>query len=481
VPRYDRASSSDQNAELTTMGLLAATGSATDLLAARYQMALSLGWHIVLAAFGVAFPLMILVLHRRGLRGDDDALRLARRWSKVAGVLFAIGAVSGTILSFEMGMLWPGLMGPFGDVIGLPFALEGISFFTEAIFLGIYLYGWDRLPGRVHSLMLVPVAIAGATGTFFILSVNAWMNSPEGFELAAGEVTDVSPLDAMFTAALPHEYVHMYVAAFMVVGFLVAAVYAAGMLRGRNDRYHGLGVWVPLAFASVAAVVQPVVGHLAGQRVADLQPTKLAAMEGQWETERGAELTIGGFYREGEGLVGGLRVPIDGLASFIAQNDFDAEIQGLADVPADERPPVNIVRYAFQTMVGIGTMLAGLGLVAGWWLWRRRGSPLPRWLLSVLVAAGPAAVLALEAGWVTTEVGRQPWIVYGIERTADAVTDVSWIWVSFGVIAAVYGLLTVAAAVVLRTMASRWRAGAELQAPYGPPGPLHTREPEQVR
>lgn len=210
------------------MGLLPATGSATDLLAARYQMALSLGWHIVLAAFGVAFPLMILVLHRRGLRGDDDALRLARRWSKVAGVLFAIGAVSGTILSFEMGMLWPGLMGPFGDVIGLPFALEGISFFTEAIFLGIYLYGWDRLPGRVHSLMLVPVAIAGATGTFFIMAVNAWMNSPEGFELAAGEVTEVSPVDAMFTAALPHEYVHMYVAAFIVVGFVVAAVYAAG-------------------------------------------------------------------------------------------------------------------------------------------------------------------------------------------------------------------------------------------------------------
>lgn len=460
------------------MSLLAASGSATDLLAARYQMALSLGWHIVLAAFGVAFPLMILVLHRRGLRGDSDALRLAKRWSKVAGVLFAIGAVSGTILSFEMGMLWPGLMGPFGDVIGLPFALEGISFFTEAIFLGIYLYGWNRLPGRVHSLMLVPVAIAGATGTFFILAVNAWMNSPEGFELAAGEVTNVSPVDAMFNAALPHEYIHMYVAAFMVVGFLVAAVYATGMLRGRTDRYHRLGLWVPLAFAATAAVIQPVVGHLAGQRVADLQPTKLAAMEGQWETESGANFTIGGFYREGEGLVGGLRVPIDGLASFIAQNDFDAEIMGLEDVPADERPPVNVVRFAFQTMVAIGTALAALALLLGWWGWRRRSNELPRWLLLALVAAGPAAVLALEAGWVTTEVGRQPWIVYGIERTANAVTDVSWIWVSFSVIAVVYGLLTIAAVAVLRTMASNWRSGEEPQAPYGPPEPLHTQEPE---
>lgn len=269
--------------------LIAAAGSATDLLAARNQMAVSLGWHIVLAAFGVAFPAMIFVLHRRGLRGDDDALKLAKRWSKVAGVLFAIGAVSGTILSFEMGMLWPGLMGPYGDVIGLPFALEGISFFTEAIFLGIYLYGWNRLPGRIHSLMLVPVAIAGATGTFFIISVNSWMNTPEGFDVVNGQITNIDPIDAMFNAALLHEYVHMYVAAFMVVGFLVAAVYAAGMLRGRRDHYHNLGLWVPLVFAGTAAVIQPMIGHLAGQRVADLQPAKLAAMEGQWETERGAD------------------------------------------------------------------------------------------------------------------------------------------------------------------------------------------------
>jgi cytochrome d ubiquinol oxidase subunit I len=458
--------------------LLAASGSATDLLAARYQMALSLGWHIVLAAFGVAFPLMIFVLHRRGLRGDEAALRLAKRWSKVAGVLFAIGAVSGTILSFEMGMLWPGLMGPFGDVIGLPFALEGISFFTEAIFLGIYLYGWNRLPGRIHSLLLVPVAIAGATGTFFILAVNAWMNSPEGFRLVAGQVTDVRPLDALFTAALPHEYIHMYVAAFMVVGFTVAAVYAAGMLRGRTDHYHRLGLWVPLAFAAVAALIQPLVGHLAGQRVAELQPAKLAAMEGQWETERAADLYLGGYYREGEGLVGGVRVPIDGLASFLAYNSFDAQVEGLSAVPPDERPPAAVVHLSFQIMVAIGTGLAALSLLLAWWWWRRRDRPLPRLVLAAVVAAGPAAVVALEAGWVTTEVGRQPWIVYGVTRTADAVTDVSWIWVSFGVITGVYALLTVAAVAVLRAMTRSWRAGEEPQAPYGPPEPLHAGEPE---
>ena len=463
------------------MSLLAASGTATDLLAARYQMALSLGWHIVLAAFGVAFPLMIFVLHRSGLRGDKDALTLAKRWSKVAGVLFAIGAVSGTILSFEMGMLWPGLMGPFGDVIGLPFALEGISFFTEAIFLGIYLYGWNRIPGRIHSLMLIPVAIAGATGTFFILSVNSWMNTPEGFELVNGEIANIAPIDAMFNAALWHEYVHMYVAAFIVVGFLVAAVYAAGLLRGRTDHYHRLGLWVPLAFAATAAIIQPLVGHVAGQRVADLQPVKLAAMEGQWETEAGADFTLGGYYREGEGVVNGIRIPIDGLTSFIAQNNFDAVIEGLEAVPADERPPVNIVRFSFQTMVGVGSALAVLGLVLGWWWWRRRDVTPPRLLLAAIVLAGPGSVLALEAGWVTTEVGRQPWIVYEITRTADAVTDVSWIWASFGVIAFVYGLLTIAAVVVLRAMTNSWRAGEEPQAPYGPPEPLEAGEPEPAR
>ena len=235
------------------------------LLPARQQMALSLGWHIVLACFGVAFPTMILVMHWRGVYRDDPlALVLARRWAKVSAVLFAIGAVSGTVLSFEMGLLWPGLMGRFGDVLGLPFAFEGVAFFLEAIFLGIYLYGWGRIPPRRHLLMLVPMALTGIAGTFSVLAVNGWMNNPTGFRIVDGEVTDVDPWAAMFNSGVLWQFLHMWVAAFMVAGFSIAAVYAAGMLRGRRDRHHRLGFTVPFAFASVAALLQPAIGHLLG-------------------------------------------------------------------------------------------------------------------------------------------------------------------------------------------------------------------------
>jgi len=453
--------------------LLAAAASEVDLLVARNQMAFTLGWHIVLACFGVALPAMILVQHVRGLRGDADALVLAKRWAKVSAVLFAIGAVSGTVLSFEMGMLWPGLMGPFGDVIGLPFALEGIAFFLEAIFLGIYLYGWKGLPGRVHVLTLLPVVAAGLAGSFFILAVNGWMNAPTGFDLVGGEVTNVDPIAAMFNDAVWIEWLHMLLAAYLVVSLTVAGVYAAGMLRGRDDRLHRLGIAVPLVFATVAALAQPVVGHLAGNRVADEQPAKLAAMEGAWETEQAAPLRLGGFYREGEGLVGAIEIPIPGLASLLAYNDPNATIVGLQDIPADERPPAAIVHTSFQVMVAIGTALALLLGWAAWRRWRDGGWPLERrWFLAALVAGGPLAVVALEAGWITTEVGRQPWIVYGLVRTEDAVTTVGNLLPGFAVLVTVYGLMTVGAVVVLRTMSRRWREGEEPDAPYGPPRPL---------
>lgn len=447
------------------------------LLPARNQMALSLGWHIIIACYGMALPAMIFVLHRRGLRGDDAALTLAKRWSKAAGVLFAIGAVSGTILSFEMGLLWPGLMETFGDVIGLAFALEGLSFFTEAIFLGIYVYGWDRLPGRIHSLMLIPIMAAGLVGSFFVVAVNGWMNAPTGFTLVSSPdglaVTDVDPVAAIANSAVWLQYVHMYLAAVMVVGYSVAGVYAVGRLRGRDDRLHRLGVLVPLAFAAVATPLQPLVGHLAGQRLADEQPIKLAAMEGLAATTAGVPLELGGYWN-GEELVGAVEVPIDGLLSFLSTNDFDATLAGLDSVPPDERPPVGIVHVAFQTMVAIGTALVGLATWFAWLLWRERRAatstgPLgSRWFLRAVVVAGPAAVVAMETGWITTEVGRQPWIVHGILRTSDAVTDAGYIWLTLSVLVVVYGAMTAGAIAVLRSMSARWRAGeTDLSAPYG--------------
>jgi cytochrome bd ubiquinol oxidase subunit I len=450
---------------------LATAAQPAGLLPAREQMALSLGWHIVLACFGVAFPAMIFVMHRRGIRRDDPvALTLARRWSKVSAVLFAIGAVSGTVLSFEMGLLWPGLMGRFGDVLGLPFALEGLSFFVEAIFLGIYLYGWDRMPPRRHLLMLLPMATAGVVGTFCVLAVNAWMNAPTGFRIVDGEVTDIDPWAAMFNGLVWLQFGHMWVAAYMVVGFCVAGVYAVGLLRGRRDEHHRLGFLVPFVFATVAALAQPFVGHLLGGNLGDRQPAKLAAFELAETTESPSPLRIGGWYDDGE-VRGTIDIPV--LGSVLAQNSFTEPVRGLDTIPERNHPPVNMTHWAFQSMVGLGILLAG-GVVVFWLArWRGRDLLRSRWFLRFAASAGPLAVVTLEAGWIATEVGRQPWIVYGIMRTTEAAGDYSGLWWLLGATTVVYAAMTAGAVVVLRSMARRWRTGeADLPSPYGPQAEL---------
>ncbi len=447
------------------------------LMAARYQMALSLGFHIVLSCFGVAFPAMIYVVHRRGIRNDDhDALMLAKRWGKASAVLFAIGAVSGTVLSFEMGLLWPGLMSKYGDVIGLPFAMEGIAFFLEAIFIGIYLYGWGRLSPTRHLRTLIPIMLSGLFGTFCILTVNAWMNAPTGFTLLPdGTVTDVDPVAAMFNDALWPQFLHMWVATFAVSGFVVAAVYAVGMLRGRRDRVHRIGFAVPFAFAAVAAFAQPVIGHVAGTRLDTQQPSKLAAMELATITEATAPVVIGGVLIDGE-VKGGIEIPK--LASILAGNSTDTVIVGFDQIPDDEEPPANVVHWAFQFMVGAGTAMAA---IAGWGLlrWRRRRADPDSvfdsiWFLRAAVAAAALSIVALEAGWTTTEVGRQPWIVYGVMRVEDAVTPNSGIWFSLAAMVVVYASMGVIGVRVLLGMARRWRADpdSDLPTPYGPGGEL---------
>ncbi len=469
------------------MGYLALLAS-DPLLPARNQMALSLGWHIILACFGMAFPAMILVVHLRGLRGDADALELAKRWSKISAVLFAVGAVSGTVLSFELGLLWPGLMEQFGEVIGLAFTLEAISFFVEAIFIGLYVYGWGRLPGRTHALLLIPVIAAGLIGSFLVISVNGWMNAPTGFRIVDGEVVDVNPWAAIFNDAVWLQYLHMYLAGVMVVGYTVAGVYAVLLSRGRTSRVYRLGFIVPLAFAAFVTPLQPVVGHFAGQVVADRQPIKLAAMEGLAETGTRVPLEVGGVFVDGE-LRGAVEVPIPGLLSFLAQNDFDAEVIGLDAVPEDERPPTGVVHIAYTIMIGIGSALVGLAAWIGWW-WRRHGrhgwiegDVAPerfRWLLRAIMIAGPSAIVAMETGWITTEVGRQPWIVHGILRTEDAVTDAGYIWWTLGALTVLYTILTVATIAVIISMSRRWAAGEkDLITPYGPASPFEP-EPDEA-
>ncbi|WP_214411765.1 cytochrome ubiquinol oxidase subunit I [Sphaerisporangium fuscum] len=441
--------------------LLGLLGPATpgDLLAARTQMAVSLGWHIVLACLGIGMPALMVVTEWRALRtGDAAYMRLARHWAKAVGVLFAAGAVSGTILSFELGLLWPGMMGLYGQVVGLPFAAEGIAFFIEAIFLGVYLYSWDRIPPRLHLLSGLTVLVAGVLSAFLVICANAWMNQPRGFVRAGPAVGNVRPWRAMFNPAVPHETLHMIVAAFMVTGFLVAGVYAAGMLRGRRDRYHLLGFLVPFTMAAAFTPVQIIVGDFAGKRVAELQPAKLAAAEGLFRTTARAPLSVGGIV-VGDELRYAFEIP-SGL-SFLAKGGFDAVVQGLDKVPRGDRPPVPIVHVAFDLMVAMAFLLLLLSAWLALVWWRRRRLPGTRWFLWPAALSGVAAVIAVEAGWTVTEVGRQPWTVYGHLRTRDAVNPAPGLWTGFVVVTLVYLVLTVVTLYVLRLV----RSGEEPVAP----------------
>jgi cytochrome d ubiquinol oxidase subunit I len=461
------------------MAVLAAlVAEPSQLLPARTQMAFTLGFHIVLVPFGVAFTFLTLVLHFRGLRrGDEDALRLAQRWSKVAAVLFAVGAVSGTVLTFEMGLLWPGLMRRYGDAYGIPFAIEGLFFFLEAIFLAVYIYGWKRLPPRPHFLTGIPVVLSGIGGTLSVVAANAWMNRPAGFRVRGGKVVDVNPWRVIFNDAFWHESVHMLLAAYLVAGFLVAGVYAVGMLRGHRDRYHRLGFLVPFTVASVVMPFQIIVGDWAARQVFDQQPVKFAAQELVLETRRHVPETIGGVLVDGTVHVG---IKIPGLASWLADGSTNTKITGLRSVPPRDRPPANVVHLAFDVMVGIASALLALGLWFGVVWWRKRDLPTTRWFLRAASVAGVGAVVAMWAGWVVTEVGRQPWIVDHTLRTEDAVTRADGVWVSLGVVLVLYAAVATAAVLVLRAMSRRWRAADvdDAGVPYGPPPDFEAAEHE---
>jgi cytochrome bd ubiquinol oxidase subunit I len=421
------------------------------LLEARQMQALSLAVHIPLVCFGIAFPAMVLFTEWRYLRTGDPLYRtLARRWSKVMLALFAVGVVTGTILSFELGLLWPGFMASFGNVFGLGFALEGFSFFVEAIFIAIYVYGWDRLTPRLHFLSGVPVVIAGVAGSLFVISVNGWMNHPTGFRVEDGRAVDVKPWSALFgNPYFWHEYVHMYFAAFIVAGFLVAGAYAWGFLRGRSGRYERTALTIALAAATVAAPLQIVIGDWAAREVAGDQPVKLAAIEGLGPTTKGAPEHLLGWY-DGERVVHGIEIPR--LLSLLAYHDPNATVTGLDSVPPDDRPPVNVVRIAFQTMVGIGSLLALLSIVYLYVRVRHKRLPRSRWFYRAVVLAGPFSVVALIAGWITTEVGRQPWVVYDVMRTSEAVTGANGVPVGYATLALVYAGLLAAVVWVLRRL-----------------------------
>jgi cytochrome d ubiquinol oxidase subunit I len=421
----------------------------TDLLAARWLFGLSLAFHIVFAAVGVAMPLLMVLAEWRWRRtGAPAFLDLSKRWAKGVAILFAVGAVSGTVISFELGLLWPRFMAFAGPIIGMPFSLEGFAFFAEAIFLGLFLYGRERLPPAVHFASGVLVAVSGALSAFFVTLANAWMNHPAGFELVLGRAEAVDPVAAMFTPGWAEQVIHVLLSSYAATAFAVAGIHAWFLRRAPSDPFHRAALGVVLPVAVVAALLQPVSGDFSARRIAVTQPVKLAALEGHFRTERRAPLRIGGLPDVAAAETRwALEFPA-GL-SLLAFHDPDAEVKGLLDFPRDHWPDPLKVHLAFQVMVALGTFMAGLAALVAFRWWRGRTLPTDGWLLTSLAVAGPAGFLALEAGWLVTEWGRQPFAIWGVMRTADAVTPVSSLAAPFVAFAVLYVFLGAMVAVLL--------------------------------
>jgi len=414
-----------------------------DFLAARSQMALSLGFHIIYACIGMVMPFFMAVSHYKWLKTNNEVYQhITKAWSKGVAIFFATGAVSGTMLSFELGLLWPKFMEHAGPIFGMPFSLEGTAFFIEAIALGFFLYGWNKLNKWFHWFTGVVVGVSGLASGILVVATNAWMNSPAGFDFVDGKYINIDPIAAMFNKAWFTQALHMCLAAFTATGFAVAGVHALMILKQQNKDFHYKAFKIAATFATICAVLQPISGDISAKDVAKRQPAKLAAMEALYRTQKPAPLLIGGIVDEKNKKVN-YALEIPGALSFLAHGDFKAEVKGLDKIPKNEHPPVAITHYAFQIMVGIGSLLVLIALTYFILLLRKKSLLERRWVLWLFVCAIPLGYIALEAGWVVTEVGRQPWIIYGIMRTKDAVTPMPGIAWSFYLFSAIYASLSV--------------------------------------
>lgn len=426
-----------------------------ELLLARAQMAMLFAFHIVFAVAGMGMPLLMVIAEAAHLRtGKPVFLELARRWARGTAVLFAVGAVSGTVLSFELGLLWPGFMAFSGGIVGLPFALEGFAFFAEAIFLGIYLYGWGRVRPATHLLSGIAVALGGAMSGILVVAANAWMNSPAGFVAMDGKPTAIDPLAAMANPAWPTEAAHMTLAAFAASGFAVAGIHAYKLLRDRDNLFHRHALSIALAVGGAAAFLMPVSGDFNARFIARDQPAKLAALEGQFRTERGAPLRIGGIPDTEKGTTR-FAIEIPKGLSLLAFHDADAEVAGLEAFPPEDRPDPLPVHLAFQLMVACGTALAAVSLLSAWRAAAGRGGLFESGFLRAVVCCSPLGIVAVEAGWAVTEMGRQPWVIRGVMRTADAVTPVGGLIFPFAFFSALYLALGISAIWLLRREVSQ--------------------------
>ena len=421
-----------------------------DLSFARSQMGMSLAFHIIFAAVGVGMPLLMVVAEGRYLRTRQKGyLDLAKRWAKGTAILFAVGAVSGTVLSFELGLLWPGFMKYAGPIIGMPFSLEGFAFFTEAIFLGIYLYGWRRIPPVAHWISGLLVAVSGAISAVFVVTANAWMNAPTGFDYVNGQFANIDPVAAMLNPASLHQVIHMVLAAYVATGFAVAAIHAYFLLRDRQNEFHRRALGIALTVACIAIPLQILSGDQSAKAVVALQPAKFAAMEGLYQTETGAPLTVGGI-PDNQTMTTRYAIKIPYGLSILAYGSPNATVTGLEAFPHDQWPNSLWVHFSFDLMVATGMAMLAVAVWAAWLWWRRRRLPDNLWLLRSLVAAGPLGFIAIETGWMVTELGRQPWIIYGLMRTDQAVTPMPGLVAPFVTFTVLYIFLSIIVVFLLR-------------------------------
>ncbi|GAB3646522.1 cytochrome ubiquinol oxidase subunit I [Echinicola sediminis] len=420
-----------------------------DLMAARSQMALSLGFHIIFACIGMIMPFLMAISHYKYLKSGKEKYKiLTKAWSKGVAIFFVTGAVSGTMLSFELGLLWPEFMKHAGPIFGMPFSLEGTAFFIEAIALGFFLYGWEKFNPWFHWFTGVVVGLSGLASGILVVAANAWMNSPAGFDYVNGQYINIDPIAAMFNDAWFSQALHMILAAFVATGFAVAGIHAWMLIKGKNTEIHKSALKIALTMGAVAAILQPLSGDISAKDVAKRQPAKLAAMEAHFHTEKGAPLIIGGIPDEENQTVDyAIRIP--GALSFLAHGDFNAEVTGLDQIPKEEHPPVMVTHFAFQIMVGCGTLLMLIGASWLFGLWRSKPYIYSSKYLALLAAITPLGFIAVEAGWFVTEVGRQPWILYGIMKTKDAVTPMPGIVYSFMLYSAIYLSLTAIVSILL--------------------------------
>jgi cytochrome bd ubiquinol oxidase subunit I len=413
-----------------------------NLLAARALMGVSLAFHILYATIGIGLPLLLMLAEALALKTGNEAWhQIARRWIRPAALLFAIGAVSGTILSFELGLLWPEFMAFSGPLIGLAFSMEGFAFFTEAIFIALYIYGERRLSRKALFLCTIPMTLASAISAIFVISANGWMNTPSGFRLVDGVVSDIRPLEAFANPAWFHQAVHGTLAAYVATGIAVAGFYAATMLRGNVTEQTRKALTLSLAVASISLPLMLASGDWAADVVADTQKAKFAAMEAHFQTSAGAPFIIGGWPDpEKETVHFGIKIPK--LLSVLAHHDPNAVVQGLDAFPVADRPDARLVHPFFDLMV-LSFFIMAAAAAWFWWLrWRKKEVTRERWPLLALVAASPFGLIALESGWMVTEFGRQPWVVQGYLRTSEGVTPHGGVFLVLGTFLLVYLALT---------------------------------------